>query len=81
MTPARGAGDIALRAVARVKGRTAPAATLLSPVARDYPSRACEGFFRSSRYDCSIKERGRSWYFLFRKKRISYSQVFHQKPG
>jgi len=36
----------------------APAAAFLSPVARDYPSRALEGFFRPSRCDCSIKERG-----------------------
>jgi hypothetical protein len=36
----------------------APAATVLSPVARDYLSRAFEGFFRPSRCDCSIKERG-----------------------
>jgi hypothetical protein len=34
----------------------APAATVLSPVARDYLSRAFEGFFRPSRCDCSIKE-------------------------
>jgi hypothetical protein len=36
----------------------APAATILSPVARDYPSRAFEGVFRPSRCGCSIKERG-----------------------
>jgi hypothetical protein len=36
----------------------APAAAVLSPVARDYLSRAFEGFFRPSRCDCSIKERG-----------------------
>jgi hypothetical protein len=35
----------------------APAATFLSPVTRDYLSRALEGFFRPSRCDCSIKER------------------------
>jgi hypothetical protein len=29
-------------AVARTEGRTAPAAAFLSPVARDYPSRALE---------------------------------------
>jgi hypothetical protein len=57
MTPARGAGDIAFPAVARLKGRAAPAATFLSPVARDYPSRALGGFFRPPRCDCSIKER------------------------
>jgi hypothetical protein len=34
-------------AVARMEGRTAPAAAFLSPVARDYPSRALEGFFSS----------------------------------
>jgi len=39
--------------VARVKGTAAPAATILSPVARDYPSRALEGFFSSSRCDCA----------------------------
>jgi hypothetical protein len=36
----------------------APAAAFLSPVARDYPSRAFEGVFRPSRCGCSIKERG-----------------------
>jgi hypothetical protein len=35
----------------------APAATVLSPVARDYPSRALGGFFRPPHCDCSIKER------------------------
>lgn len=45
-------------AVARVEGKAAPAATLLSPVARDYPSRALVGFFIPPRCDCSIKERG-----------------------
>jgi len=38
MTPARGAGDLACPAISRLKGRAAPAATILSPVARDYPS-------------------------------------------
>jgi len=36
-------------AVARMEGRAAPAAAFLSPVAREYPSRALEGFFRPSR--------------------------------
>jgi hypothetical protein len=45
------------RAKARVEGLSAPAAASLSPVARDYPSRACGGFFRPPRCDCSIKER------------------------
>jgi hypothetical protein len=58
--PSRGAGDICLshRAKARVEGLSAPAAVNLSPVARDYPSRARGGFFRPLRCDCSIKERG-----------------------
>jgi hypothetical protein len=46
MTPARGAGDLACPAISRLKGRAAPAATFLSPVARDYPSCALGGFFR-----------------------------------
>jgi hypothetical protein len=45
-------------AVARTEGRAAPAAAILSPVARDYPSRALDGFFRPPRCDCSIKEQG-----------------------
>jgi hypothetical protein len=57
MTPARGAGDIASVPHCCGEGTAAPAATILSPVARDYPSRAFEGFFRPSRCDCSIKER------------------------
>ena len=40
-----------------MEGLPAPAAVNLSPVARDYPSRACGGFFRPPRCDCSIKER------------------------
>jgi hypothetical protein len=58
MTPARGAGEIACWRIAALEGTAAPAATILSPVARDYPSRAFEGFFRPSRCGCSIKERG-----------------------
>jgi hypothetical protein len=58
MTPSRGAGDIASQRIAALEGAAAPAATTLSPVARDYPSRAFEGFFRPSRCGCSIKERG-----------------------
>jgi len=57
MTPARGAGDLACPTIARLKGRAAPAATFLSPVARDYPSCALGGFFRPPRLNCSIKER------------------------
>ena len=45
-------------AVARTEGMAAPAAAALSPVARDYPSRALDGFFMPPRCDCSIKERG-----------------------
>jgi hypothetical protein len=33
--------------LARLKGRVAPAATNLSPVARDYPSRALSGVFQA----------------------------------
>jgi hypothetical protein len=58
MTPARGTGEIACQRIAASEGIAAPAATILSPVARDYPSRAFEGFFRPSRCDCSIKEHG-----------------------
>lgn len=57
-TPSRGTGDICLRAARAAEGRTAPVAARLSPVARDYPSRAPGGFFMPSCFDCSIKERG-----------------------
>jgi len=40
-----------------LEGLTAPVAANLSPVARDYPSRALSGFFMPPRCDCSIKER------------------------
>jgi hypothetical protein len=40
-----------------MEGKVAPVAAHLSPVARDYPSRAFNGFFMPSRFDCSIKER------------------------
>jgi hypothetical protein len=40
-----------------MEGFAAPAAANLSPVARDYPSRALGGFFMPPRCDCSIKER------------------------
>lgn len=39
------------------EGRAAPVAANLSPVARDYPSRAFGGFFMPPCFDCSIKER------------------------
>ena len=56
-TPSRGTGDICLHAARAAEGRAAPVATHLSPVARDYPSRALGGFFMPPRCDCSIKER------------------------
>src|SRR5258708_860582 len=56
-TPSRGTGDICLRVTRATEGRAAPVATFLSPVARDYPSRALGGFFMPPRCDCSIKER------------------------
>ena len=55
-TPSRGTGDICLPAARAAEGRAAPVATHLSPVARDYPSRALGGFFMPPRCDCSIKE-------------------------
>ena len=57
-TPSRGTGDICLHAARAAEGRAAPVATILSPVARDYPSRALSGFFMPPRCDCSIKGRG-----------------------
>ena len=57
-TPSRGTGDICLPLARAMEGRAAPITTLLSPVARDYPSRALGGFFMPPRCDCSIKERG-----------------------
>jgi len=46
-TPLRGAGDICLpaRDCSQSEGTAEPASTALSPVARDYPSRALRGFF------------------------------------
>jgi hypothetical protein len=44
-TPSRGTGDICLPAARAAQGRAAPVAAHLSPVARDYPSRALSGFF------------------------------------
>jgi hypothetical protein len=43
-------------AVARRKGKAAPAATFRSPVARDYPSRVLDNPLRPSHLGCSIKE-------------------------
>jgi hypothetical protein len=56
-TPSRGTGDICQPAAFAAEGVTAPVAIILSPVARDYPSRALGGFFMPPRCDCSIKER------------------------
>jgi hypothetical protein len=55
-TPSRGTGDICLLMARAMKGRAAPVATFLSPVARDYPSRALSRFFMPLRCDCSILE-------------------------
>ena len=55
-TPSRGTGDICLPVARATEGRAAPVAADLSPVARDYPSRALGGFFMPPRCDCSIKE-------------------------
>ena len=55
-TPSRGTGDICLNVARATEGRAAPITTHLSPVARDYPSRALSGFFMPPRCDCSIKE-------------------------
>lgn len=55
-TPARGTGDICLPAARAAEGRASPINALLSPVARDYPSRAPGGFFMPPCFDCSIKE-------------------------
>jgi len=41
------------------EGTAEPASASLSPVARDYPSRALGAHFRPPRFDCSIKERRR----------------------
>ena len=60
-TPSRGTGDICLPAACAAEGRAAPVAVRLSPVARDYPSRALGGCFMPPRCDCSIKERGKRW--------------------
>jgi hypothetical protein len=43
-TPSRGTGDICLRTTRVAEGRTAPVAVRLSPVARDYTSRASGRF-------------------------------------
>jgi hypothetical protein len=59
-TPSRGTGDICLPAARAAEGRASPINALLSPVARDYPSRALGGFFMPPRCDCSIKERGKN---------------------
>ena len=59
-TPSRGTGDICLPATRVAEGRASPINILLSPVARDYPSRALGGFFMPPHCDCSIKERGKT---------------------
>jgi len=58
-TPSRGTGDICLHLARAMEGRAAPITTHLSPVARDYPSRALSGFFMPPHCDCSIKEQSR----------------------
>jgi hypothetical protein len=48
------------------EGKAAPAAVFLSPVARDYPNRALDGFFRPSR--CRFEKSRRSCDPSFRKR-------------
>lgn len=58
MTPAGGTGDICQPpSVFRGGGNVAPVAALLSPVARDYPSRVLGNPSEPPHYGCSIKER------------------------
>ena len=58
-TPSRGTGDICLHVARATEGRATPIIARLSPVARDYPSRALGGFFMPPHCDCSIKGRGK----------------------
>jgi hypothetical protein len=44
-----------------LEGKAEPASASLSPVAREYPSRALGEHFSPPHYDCSIKERRRHW--------------------
>jgi hypothetical protein len=53
-TPSRGTGDICLPVARATEGRTSPINALLSPVARDYPSRALGGFFMPPHCDCRV---------------------------
>ena len=78
-TPSRGTGDICLPVARATEGRAAPVATFLSPVARDYPSRALGGFFMPPHCDCSIKEQGRKMLPLPAKSRGSFSHLIHQR--
>jgi hypothetical protein len=87
-TPSRGTGDICLPAARAAEGRASPINALLSPVARDYPSRALGGFFMPPRCDCSIKERGKNGWTGGQSHgfvpRILFTQVapgFCVKPG
>ena len=59
-TPAGGTGETCLRdPVSSVpQGMAIPVVAILSPVARDYPSRVLDGFFMPSHRGCSLKEHG-----------------------
>lgn len=62
MTPAGGTGDICQppSVLSATMGKAAPVAALLSPVARDYPSRVLAGPRGPPHCGCAIKERHHS---------------------
>ena len=76
-TPSRGTGDICLPVARATEGRTSPINALLSPVARDYPSRALGGFFMPPHCDCSIKERENKCGHHAAKSRVCSSHLVH----
>jgi hypothetical protein len=76
-TPSRGTGDICLPATRVAEGRASPINAPLSPVARDYPSRALGGFFMPPRCDCSIKEREKKCGPVPTKSRVCSSHLIH----
>lgn len=81
-TPSRGTGDICLPVARAMEGRAAPVAADLSPVARDYPSRALSGFFMPPHCDCSIKEQWIKCPGPEGKSRVCSSHLIHPPvPG
>ena len=61
------------------KGKTEPASGFLSPVARDYPSRALRGFFMPATLRLFHQRTGATWDAITALSRICFEQVINKR--